>query len=239
MHDLALGRLVRMVRKRRHLRQEDVAVRAGVSQSVVSLLECGRAEELAIRTARRVCSALEIELGFEARWRGPALDRLRDAVHARVVEGVVRQLRADGWEVIVEQGFNHFGERGSVDVVGWHAAPRTLLIVEVKSELLDLQDLLASLDRKRRVVPLELAQERGWRPAAVGVVLVVADARTARRVVERHPAMFDAALPSRTVAVRRWLRHPAGDIRGIWFYAVGTEAQPPQSPAGVTAARGN
>jgi transcriptional regulator with XRE-family HTH domain len=226
MHDLALGRLVRMIRKRRHLRQEDVAVRAGVSQGVVSLLECGRADELAIRTARRVCSALEIELGFEARWRGPALDRLRDAVHARIVDGVVRELRADGWEAHVELGFNRFGERGSVDVVGWHAATSTLLIVEVKSELLDLQDLLASLDRKRRVEPLELAREQGWRPAAVGVVLVVADTRTARRVVERHAAMFDAALPSRTVAVRRWLRRPAGDVRGVWFYVDRAETQP-------------
>jgi hypothetical protein len=97
--------------------------------------------------------------------------------------------------------------------------------VEVKSDLFDLQDLLASLDRKRRVAPLELARERGWRPAAVGVVLVVADTRTARRVVERHAAMFDAALPSRTVGVRNWLRRPVGEIRGIWFYADGTEAQ--------------
>jgi hypothetical protein len=35
--------------------------------------------------------------------------------------------------------------------------------------------------------------------------------------VARHSATVTAALPARTLAVRRWLADPSGSIRGIWF----------------------
>jgi hypothetical protein len=43
--------------------------------------------------------------------------------------------------------------------VGWHAETRTLLIIEVKSRIADVQDLHATMDRKCRVVPGLLARE--------------------------------------------------------------------------------
>ena len=42
----------------------------------------------------------------------------------RIVEHVVAATRASGWEVLVEYGFNHYGDRGSVDVLAWHAGSR-------------------------------------------------------------------------------------------------------------------
>ena len=53
--------------------------------------------------------------------------------------------------------------------VGWHALTGSLVIIEVKSRLLDLQDLLASLGRKiQRSSRIESADERGWDVVRVG-----------------------------------------------------------------------
>jgi transcriptional regulator with XRE-family HTH domain len=60
MDDLRVGAIVRAVRRRRGLRQADVARLAGVAQSTVSEIERGRLEPLCLRTIRNVCSALEM-----------------------------------------------------------------------------------------------------------------------------------------------------------------------------------
>jgi hypothetical protein len=143
--------------------------------------------------------------------------RLLDTGHARLVERVVLLLRAARWSVIVEYTFSHYGERGSVDIVGWHAMTRHLLIVEIKTKLLDLQDLLSTMDRKARVVPQLLVRERQWEPSAVGRLIVVEDAASTRRVVGSHGATFDAAYPSRSWSVRAWIASPQGPLSGLWF----------------------
>lgn len=217
MDDQRVGAIIRAVRRRRGWRQSDLAQKAGVHQAWVSLAERGHLGMLRVDAVRCIAAALDIALPFDPRWRGADLARLLDADHASLVETVVRTLRENAWEVLVEYSFNHYGDRGSVDIVGWHAATRTLLIVEVKSRLADVQDLHAKVDRKCRVVPALLARERGWGAINVGRVLVVADTSTVRRTVLHHAATFDAVLPERTVGVRRWLRRPAGSMAGIWF----------------------
>ena len=60
-----------------------------------------------------VAAALDVTVYLDARWDDGDVDRLIDRAHARIVEHVVRSLRASGWEVLVEYGFNHYGDRGS------------------------------------------------------------------------------------------------------------------------------
>jgi hypothetical protein len=67
-----------------------------------------------------------------------------------------------GWQTVLEYTFQHFGERGSVDVLAWRPDVRALLLVEVKPDLDDLQDMLSALDRKARLVPRLIATERAW-----------------------------------------------------------------------------
>ncbi|HEX5826481.1 MAG TPA: helix-turn-helix transcriptional regulator [Candidatus Limnocylindrales bacterium] len=52
MDDVAIGRLVRLTRVRRRLRQEDLALAAGVSRATVSRLERG-----GLRCGGSVCGA--------------------------------------------------------------------------------------------------------------------------------------------------------------------------------------
>jgi len=179
---------------------------------------------LTIRTTRAIAAALEIGLQFEPRSRGPALDRLRDAGHAAAVEAVAAELARHGWDVLIEVGFSRYGERGSVDVIGWRATECALLIVEVKTSLVDLQATLGAIDRKRRIVPGELhVNEDGGRPPSASP-----SSWWTRRPhgtwLPRHRSIFDSAFPSRTVAMRHWLESPTGDLRGptgalrgLWF----------------------
>ena len=169
MDDLKIGAIVRAVRRRRGLRQRDVAALAGVCQSAVSVVERGQLDGLSVRTVRRVAAALEINMPFEPRWRGGELPRLVDARHAAMVERVVARLSACGWAAVVEYTFNHFGEKGAMDVIGWRAAERALLVVEVKTELDNLQNMLSVLDRKARLVPQLVAAERGWHAQSRGL----------------------------------------------------------------------
>lgn len=217
MDDLRVGALARAVRHRLGWTQLEVGRRAGVSQKLVSMLECGRLEELTVRSARRIAAVLEIRLPFDPRWRGGEGARLLDSDHAALVNAVVGLLRATGWEVLVEYTFNHYGERGSVDVVAWHPRLRALLIVEVKSRLLDTQETVANLGRKARLVPGLLAAERGWNAEHIGVALVVAELTANRSVVTRHSATFDAAYPQRSWAARHWVAAPSGPLAALWF----------------------
>ena len=131
-----------------------------------------------------------------------------------------------------EYSFNHNGDRGSVDVLAWHRDARALLIVEAKSDLRNVQETLHTLDIKRRVVPGLARADRGWRTESLGVVMVLSDLRVERERVDRHAATFNAALPARTVAVRRWLENPVGSLGGVWFLQIARQMGATREPAG-------
>src|SRR3990172_3892363 len=50
---------------------------------------------------------------------------------------------------------------GDLDVRRWHPAPRALLIVELKTELVDANELLGTMDRRLRLAR-QIAEGRGW-----------------------------------------------------------------------------
>jgi transcriptional regulator with XRE-family HTH domain len=220
MSDVRLGSVFRAVRRRFGWRQRDVAERAGVHQQTVSLIERGRLELVGIRRLRRVAKELEIDVDFVPRWRGASVDRLVDAVHSVIVDAVVVRLRARGFEVLVEWSFNHFGERGAIDVVGWRAETRTLVIVEIKSTIATMHTTLSSLDRYVRIASKLLPRERGWQPAQIGRILALPETTTSRDALRRNQAILGAVLPARTREITAWLRSPSTSIAGVWLLRV-------------------
>ncbi len=185
-----------------------------MSRSKYARIERGELRRVRIGDLEATCAPLGADLDIRIRWHGEGLDRLLDAAHARLVDLVVRRLRQAGWECRVEVSFNVWGERGSVDVVGWQPGARAVLVVEVKSVIPDAQATIAVHDRKVRLAP-EIAKSRGWQAAVVGGLLVVADGSTARQRLAALPEVFDAAYPDRAVAVRRWIAHPSGRLSGL------------------------
>jgi transcriptional regulator with XRE-family HTH domain len=216
MDDVRAGSVLRAVRIRRGLTQAQVASLVGVSRSLVSIIERGVMDATSLRAIRKVGAALGVSLGLDPRWRGTELAKLLDERHAALIQVVTVRLKAAGWEAIPEKTFNEWGESGSIDVFAWQAATRALLAVEVKTSLPDLQDLLSTMDRKRRLAP-RLARDSGWRPMIDGSVLALAGETWARNAVNRYGPIFTAAFPARAAEVRQWLQKPERDIRGIWF----------------------
>ncbi|HEV8698432.1 MAG TPA: helix-turn-helix transcriptional regulator [Candidatus Limnocylindrales bacterium] len=216
MDVVRFGLSMRALRRRRRWTQQRLADAVGVSRPVIGRIENGQADRVAVHTLVRVASALGATLSVRVLWHGEGLDRLLDAAHADLTERVLQLLQASGWVAVTEVSFNVRGDRGTIDILAFHESSGSLLVVEIKSVVPDLQSMLGTLDRKVRVAA-EVARERGWRVTSVSRLLVFPDDRTSRRRVERHQATFDAVLPSRTAAVRRWIRQPVGLLAGVLF----------------------
>ena len=219
-----LGRIFRTVRVHLGLTQRELAARCGVSQSRVSRAERGLADTMPLTDLERIARALDIRLAIDAWWRGGDLPRLLDSAHARIVEYVVGRLRALSWVILVEYTFNHFGERGSVDIVAWHPGRRALLLIEVKSRFSDLQEMLATFARKLRIVPPILSTANGWRPIVIGRLIVAPSSTANREVVAAHANTFEVSYPGRAREVQAWLRDPATPLAAVWFVAPSTLA---------------
>jgi transcriptional regulator with XRE-family HTH domain len=216
MDDLAIGRVFRELRIRLGWPQRVVASKAGVSRGSYSDIERGRIDRVKLSRLRNVASVLDVRLALEPRWRGAALDRVLSARHASMTEAVTRLLVEAGWEVRPEVSFNHFGERGVVDIVAWHAELRVLLLVELKTELVDPNNLLAVTDRRRRLAAL-IAAPFGWQPRVVAQWVVVAEGRTNQRRLAQHRAAFRAAFPDDGRSVAGWLARPTRPLSALWF----------------------
>jgi len=205
------------LRHRRGWRQADLAALAGVSQDVVSLIERGRLDLVSLEKIRRIALELDAEFVLQLRWRGGDLDRLLDEGHASMVGRTAGLLRSLGWEVGAEVSYSIYGERGSIDLLAWHEASRTLLVIEVKTELVSLEETLRKHDEKARLARRVAEEQLGWRPRAVGRLLILPDHITARRRVARHAAVLEVAYPARGSAVRAWLRGPEPQMSGLIF----------------------
>lgn len=217
MNASRLGHVLRAIRVHQRLPQQAVADKARISQSVYSRAERGELAGMTIGALDRIASALGGSLFIDVRYRGGLGDRLLDAAHAALVDRAVGILRRADWLIELEFGFNLFGDRGSVDILAWHATTRTLLIVEVKSRFTDLQAMLLSLARKLRVVPDLARRDLGWDPLSVARIVVAFGTTENRSILSKHAAIFDAALPERSLAIRRWLQAPNGPIAGVWL----------------------
>lgn len=219
MNDLVIGRSLRVLRTRLRLRQVDVARRALVSQQLISKVERGRLASVSTATLRRIFAGVDADVVTLVRWRGGELDRLLDEGHAELVGRIVTLLRRRGWEVLSEVSFSEFGERGSIDVLAWHPATRTLLVIEVKTEIVSAEEMLRRHDVKARLAPKIGREQFGAAPARVGRLLVVADSTANRQRVGRLAPVLDAAYPGRGRDVRAWIARPDGDLRALMFTA--------------------
>ena len=226
-----LGTLLRAARVRRRLRQVDLAAAAGVSDSTISRIERGQIDGTPVGTLAAVARVLDVSIDHRP-W-GRDLDRLVNAGHAELVEDVVGTLQRLGWTCRPEASFNHFGERGFVDLLAWHPGRRALLVIEAKTAIVDVGELLATFDRKRRVGP-RIGRELGWDPEGpVSAALIIRAGRTNRRHVAAHSATLRASLPDSALALRAYLRDPAGPaVAAITFWpdSRGVKARPGLGP---------
>lgn len=227
---------IRVLRRQHRWRQADLGHRSGLSRDTVSRAERGCLDGLTLGALARMAVALDASLAVDLRWCGADLDRLIDRAHAAIQNAAAARLGDAGWVTRPEVSFNHYGDRGRCDLVAWHPHSRTLLIVEVKSRIGDVQELLGRLDVKVRLGQM-LAGQCGWsRPALVVPALVLRDDRSTRVVVERHRATFELyGLRGRSAI--SWLRTPTHASGLIWFESADSDHTRTNAPSRIRTRR--
>jgi transcriptional regulator with XRE-family HTH domain len=234
MLDRSIGTALRAIRIRSQLTQRELSIAADVPRSIVQVIERGHLHRVPLGDLRAVAGALDASADLYLRWRGGDLPRLVNARHAALHEvAACRFAELPEWRYEPEVSFAHFGERGTIDGLGWHPTTRSLLIEELKSEFVDFSDLMGTVDRKRRLAA-EIVRERGWQPLTVSTWVAVADGRTNRRALARHATVLRSKFPADGHRIAAWLRHPEGRIDALSFLPV---ALPDGRPIIGTASR--
>jgi len=220
MDDLRFGAVIRRTRQRRGWRQADLASKAGVSPTTVGRVERGHVRTLSLENLRSIAGALEVRVELTSRWRGGDLGRLLNANHSRLHEAVAQMFVAElpDWVLAPEVSFSVFGERGVIDILAWHPGRRVLLLIELKTGIADVNEMVGTFDRKRRLART-IARERGWDPLTIGAWVIVATTRTNRRRIEEHRTMLRSAFPSDGRTMAAWLRAPAGPVAALSFWS--------------------
>jgi len=236
MDIIRLGSVFRAVRIRRGWRQVDVALAAKVSQAMISRIERGHLRHVSLAVVLRLAETLEIRIDVVPRWRGGDLDRMLNAGHAALHQGAARMFAGTPWLLAPETTFSFYGERGVVDILAFHSATGALLVIELKTDLVDIQQLMAAVDRYRRLAP-RIARERGWHVRSVSVWAVLRDTKTNRRRVADHAAVLRVAFPSDGRSMRRWLHAPDGPQAALSFIADEAHRPSAASSSGVRRVR--
>ena len=236
MEILRLGSVFRSVRIRNGWRQVDVAMAAKVSQAMISRVERGRVRGISLAALLRVAEALEIRIDVVPRWRGGDLDRMLNAGHAALHQRVARMFAGTPWLLAPETTFAVYGECGVIDVLAFHPPTGALLIIELKTELVDVQQLMTAVDRYRRLAP-RFARERGWQVRSASVWAALRDTRTNRRRVAEHADVLRTAFPGDGRSVRRWLGSPDRPMSALSFIADGAARPGGATSSGVRRVR--
>jgi transcriptional regulator with XRE-family HTH domain len=220
MEDARVGHAFRLVRRRRGWTQRALASRVGASQGLISMIERGHMDTVSLRILRRVAAALDVRIDLTPRWRAGDLDRLLNARHSELHELVARWFADElpDWVLAPEVSFSIYGERGVIDILAWHEKTGSLLVIELKTAIADVNELLGTMNRKKRLAA-QVARERGWDAKAVSTWLIVADTRTNRRRLDAHMTVIRNAMPEGMWAMRRWLRRPQEAIAAVTVWA--------------------
>jgi transcriptional regulator with XRE-family HTH domain len=210
------GSRFRAVRVKQRWRQQDVAERAGVHRTVISNIERGRLDAVSVRTILTVARALGIEVSLTARWHGGDLDRLVNSRHAALHESIARWFSGalPDWVLEPEVSFSIYGERGVIDILAWNPGHRALLIIELKTDIVDVNRLMGSMDQRRRLAR-QIARDRGWDPITVSTWVIVAGGRTNRARLASFRTALRNAFPVDGRSIAGWLRRPAVAIGAL------------------------
>ena len=203
--------------------QRQLGHRADVAQSEVSDVEHARLPDLPFGTAVRLLAALGARTTLTIQSPFIASPRTqRDAAHARLTAFVARRLAACGWLVRTEVEIVTPRARGWIDILAFHPGTRRLLVIECKTELLDVGAIERQLGWYEREAPA-IASRLGWRPTSVFGCLVVLDTVSNLDRVRANRVTFDLDFAVRAAALLRVLNaedfklqaRPGAPLRGL------------------------
>lgn len=188
-----------------------------MSQGLVSLIERGHSDRVSMRVILAVARALDARVAVQLRWRAGDLDRLLDADHAVLSAAMLRRLEVEGWLVRAEVTYAFPRSAGSIDILAWHPAGHSLLVIEIKTEISSAEAVLRKLDEKASLAATVALGRFGWVATSVSKLLVIEETSTNRRRVNGADALFASSLPVDGRSIRAWLAQPSGAVAGRLF----------------------
>lgn len=203
-----LGAAIHEERRRRHISLREIARLARVGLGTAHAVEAGNV--CALETYIRLADALRLKAEFELadpRRRDSPTRRAVDPVHAAMGEAQASHLRALGFEVGLDEPFQHYHFAGRADLVAWSVERQALLHIENKTRIPDLQDCFGSFNAKRTYLGDELAARLGvgrWR-SETHVMAALWSGETLP-VLRAHAASFASVFPQPVDAFETWWR---------------------------------
>jgi transcriptional regulator with XRE-family HTH domain len=170
-----VGTAIRDLRLLVGLTQKGLGAQVGQTQGWVSRIENGRIEDVTLETAERLLGVMGARLvvAVDAPFLGDRR-RQREPAHSRMSAHVVRHLRRQGWQVTVEVEVGSDRSRGWIDILAYHTETRILLVIELKTEIVDMGGIQRSFSWYGREA-WQAAKRSGWRPErAFGCLLLLA-----------------------------------------------------------------
>jgi hypothetical protein len=184
----------------------------------------------------RVAATLEIRVDWMPRWRGGELDRMLNSGHAAMHEAAALELKGSEWLLSSEVTFAIYGERGVIDILAFHTSTGALLVIELKTDIVDVQGLIGAVDRYRRLAP-QIARERGWDCRSVSCWVLLRDMPSNHRRLAAHATVLRNAFPDDGRRMRGWLRRPAGTVAALSFLSDSHARKASAASAGVRRVR--
>lgn len=205
------GAKIRAARKRRHLRQVDLGVRAGLSQPTISQMERGEGGTLSLESWQQVAIVLGLPLELTL-----ARDRLEepiDAGHLAIQELILRLARRSGSARTFELPTKPSDPAHSTDIGLRNDVERWLIQVECWNTFGNVNASIRSTDRKRAEAEALAVAIGNGEPYSVHQVWVVRATRRNRELLARYPEIFASRFTGSSrawvAALRNGTRPPA------------------------------
>jgi transcriptional regulator with XRE-family HTH domain len=201
-----IGMTIADTRRRRNWTLRELAHRSGLSAAGIHAMEHGRPATL--RTYAAVALALDLEARIDLidpRKRANSV-RAEDPVHASMGEALAARLSSHGFEIAIDEPFQHYQFAGRADILAWDSGSRALLHVENRTRFPNVQDAFGSYNTKRRYLPEVIAKRIGLRGGFVSVSHVVAGLWSAEvlHVIRIRPASFRTVCPDGSGSFEAW-----------------------------------
>ncbi len=202
----SMGAQIRAARIRRRWSTQRLADIAGISRSLLYLVE--RGQPTTMETYARLAAALGLRLEValdDARPRKYS-GRAEDPAHAAIVEMLAARYAAQGRLVSVDDPFQHFQFAGRADVTAVDPTGPDLLHHEVKTALPNVGEMAGSWNAKRQYLASSIAQRHGYRLGfrSVTHVLTVAWTADCLHILRLRRATFASLGPDGSAAFAAW-----------------------------------
>jgi transcriptional regulator with XRE-family HTH domain len=202
-HSIAgtLGREVRLSRRKRGIRQVDLAAAVGLKQSRISAIERGVATGAPLVVWTRIGAALNRPLAVA--FSRDLAPQPADAGHLDAQEFLLRMARATGRSATFELPTRPESPRYSVDACIRDDANRTLILNEIWNRFDDMGSATRSTDRKVAEAGTLAAVIGGDNPYRVASCWLLVDNAANRALVARYPEILNTRFPGSSF---RWVR---------------------------------